>query len=169
MKPKLWVPEGSRIVPPTENAEYWDTVMLPYVDGQDIVARGVVATRFGGADDSMDGGVTASGFELAKHPDKICVSLPMRVFRTRKDGVSHEFPATAGSPLPKFLWGTFVRVMSRKTQKVVVAPLLDLGPAIGTGNAIDMSNALVTALGLSLEDGEYLVDFRVIAGATYLK
>jgi hypothetical protein len=142
--------------------------MTPYVDGLDIVARGVVATRFGGADDAMDGGVTASGFELAKHPDKICVSLPMRVIRV-KNGVSHEFPYTAGSPLPKFLWGTFVRVMSRKTQKVVVAPLLDLGPAIGTGNAIDMSNALVTALGLSLDDGEYLVDFRVVGGATYLK
>jgi len=168
MQPKLWAPEGAKLVLPTKNADYWNATMKPYVDGQDIVARGVVGTRFGGSDDAMDGGVTASGFELAKHPDKLCASLPMRVVRVR-NGVSYEFPATAGSPLPKFLWGTMVRVMSRKTQKVVVAPLLDLGPAIGTNNAIDMSNALVTALGLSLGDGEYLVDFRVLGGASYLK
>jgi len=168
MQPKPWAPDGAKLVLPTKNADYWDATMTPYVDGQDIVARGVVATRFGGADDEMDGGITASGFNLAANPDKICVSLPMRVLRTR-NGVTYEFPATAGSPLPKFLYGTFVRVMSRKTQKVVVAPLLDLGPAIGTGNAIDLSNAMVKALGLSLDDGEYLVDFRVVGGASYLK
>lgn len=133
-------------------------------DGDDIVARNVEGTRWGGSDDSQDGGQSASGLKTSEHPDYIGVSLPIRV-STQSSAL---LAAIGGSPIPKIPWYTPVKVYSHKAQKFVFGHLIDIGPAKYTGHGIDMTNALVEALGLSLSDGVYLVDFRIIGGAKYV-
>lgn len=135
-----------------------------FVDGADITAKNVIATRWGGKDDDQDGGITASGLSTRDHPDYLGVSLPMRV-PTQSSALR---AAIGGSPIPKLPWYTPVKVYSHKTGKIVFGHLIDIGPAHWTKHGIDLTNALVEALGLDLSDGTYLVDFRIIGGSQYV-
>lgn len=134
--------------------------LVAAIDGEDIVVRGAKGTRFGGTDDGQDNGEGASGFQTAQHPEYLGVSLPM----------AHSHIATMdGCPIPHLPWYTPVKVYSRKTFKVSYGHLIDIGPSKDTGHAIDMTNALVHSLGLSLDDGVYNVDYRIIGAAKYVK
>lgn len=136
----------------------WGECLRLFVDGEDLVARGVIATWFGGDSDPMDNGETASGVLTRGHPDLLGVALPLRRNRW-----------TVGSPIPPGVpWQTMVQVYSHETGQVRQAPLIDLGPNKWTGHAIDLTVGLVRALGLSVSDGEYLVDFRIIGGAEWV-
>jgi hypothetical protein len=128
-------------------------------DGGDIIARAVAATRFGGSDDSQDNGIGASGFNIRAHPEYLGVSLPQRGrgIKTMRD-----------CPIPRLPWFIPVKVFSNESGKVAYAHLIDIGPSKATGHAIDLSNAVVEALGLSLSKGVYTVSFRVIGAAKYL-
>jgi len=131
----------------------------PVVEGQDIVVRNVKATRWGGADDAQDSGMTASGFSTRNHPHFLGVALPMR---------RGSFAATAGSPIPPLPWNTAVKVYSLKTGKIAYGQLIDIGPAKSAGKAIDLTNALVEALDLDLDAGVYDVSYRIIGGAGHI-
>lgn len=134
------------------------------VDGDDIVVRNVKSTRWGGADDAEDGGMSASGLSTVAHPEYQGVSLPMRI----PGATGALLKAIGGSPLPKFPWYTPVKVYSHKTNTSLFGHLIDIGPAKWTGHALDMTNSLVQALGLPLSDGVYDVDYRVIGGAKFV-
>lgn len=131
----------------------------PYIDGEDIVMRLIIATHWGDPQDTMDKGTTASGRSTYDNPDALWSSLPMNV---------PGFAPTAGSPLPKIPWGTIVRVFSHKTRKVKNTALEDLGPAKWTEHGADFTDAVWRALGVPLSDGTTLVDVRIVGGAKYV-
>lgn len=143
---------------------HWSDTFRPYVPGENIRADSVKGTRFGGADDSQDGGTTASGISTANHPELLGCSLPFRQVVRGKP-----FGPTLGSPIPHLPYLiTHVTITSHKTGKSITVPLLDIGPSKGTNHGIDMTNATVKALGLALSDGVYEVDFEILGGAHYV-
>jgi hypothetical protein len=138
----------------------------PVIDGDDIVVRGTQATRFGGTDDDQDNGIGAWGFPVRSKPSALVVSLPIRA----------NVASLQDSPLPPLKGLTAaltqivcVRVHSPATGKSVDCLLADIGPSGGLNRGLDMSNAVVKALGLSLEDGIYTVDYRIMGQANALK
>ncbi|MBX3112056.1 MAG: hypothetical protein KF857_08615 [Fimbriimonadaceae bacterium] len=148
----------------------WDWLNVK-VEGADLVARGVRATHFGHSRDREDNGIGSGGWPVAARPDVPVVALPYRVpgHRQFKD-----------SPLPRLAVktpstpGAAVRVFCPATGRSVLAELADLGPSlyVGRGAArrylhtgIDLSEATVHALGLTLDQGVYTVDFRIVGGA----
>ncbi len=131
----------------------WGFVVL--VDGNDLVVRGAKATWFGGADDPQDNGETASGISTKKRPDVMGCALPMN------------FGPCKGSPLPRVPWGTKVEVKHVTSGKMITVPVIDLGPARGTGNALDLTPAAFKQFA-SLDAGKIAVDYRIPNGAKYL-
>ena len=130
------------------------------IEGDDLVVRGARATWFGGVDDPLDSGETASGVSTRLHPELIGCALPMNGFRV-----------TGGSPLPRLPWMTTVVEVTRVAggQSVKVR-LIDLGPAAPprAHAAIDLTRAAFRALGGELAQGSMTVDFRVPGGALRL-
>ena len=130
------------------------------IEGDDLVVRGARATWFGGADDPLDSGETASGISTRLHPELLGCALPMNGFRV-----------TGGSPLPRLPWMTTVVEVTRTANgKSVKVPLIDLGPAAPprAHAAIDLTRAAFRALGGELAQGSMTVDFRVPGGALRL-
>ncbi|XHR30401.1 MAG: septal ring lytic transglycosylase RlpA family protein [Chthoniobacteraceae bacterium] len=131
----------------------WGFVVL--VDGNDLVVRGAKATWFGGANDPQDNGETASGVSTKKRPYILGCALPMN------------FGPCNGSPIPRVPWGTKVEVNHLASGKTITVPVIDLGPARGTGNAIDLTPAAFKQFA-SLAEGKIMVDYRIPGGAKYL-
>ena len=127
----------------------------PVVDGKDIVVRGAVATWFGGADDPEDNGETASGISTKKRPAIEACALPMN------------FGPCKGSPLPRVPWGTPVEVTDVATGEKIIVPVIDLGPARGTGHAIDLTPAAFKRFA-PIAQGKVKVDFRIPGGARWV-
>ena len=128
--------------------------------GDDLVVRGARATWFGGANDPLDDGRTASGVSTRKHPEILGCALPMSGHRV-----------TQGSPLPNLPWlKTQVEVTCPATGKSLTVALIDLGPSAPprAHAAIDLTVAAFRALGGNLRRGELTVDFRVLGGALHL-
>lgn len=134
--------------------------LVAVMDGADILVRGAVGTRFGGEDDQEDNGIGASGFPVRANPLYLGVSLPQS---------GRGIASMKGCPLPKLPWYLPVKVYSHKTGAVAYGGLVDIGPSRTTKHAIDLTNSLVEALGLDLDDGVYGVDYRVIGGAAFLR
>ena len=126
------------------------------VDGDDIIVRNAVATWFGGVGDPEDNGETASGVNTKKRPNILGCALPMN------------FGPCAGSPIPKVPWGTQVEITHLATEKTITVPVIDLGPARGTGHAIDLSVAAFQQFA-PLRIGRVVVNYRVIGVARQLK
>ena len=130
------------------------------IEGDDLVVHGARATWFGGADDPLDSGETASGISTRLHPELLGCALPMNGFRV-----------TGGSPLPRLPWMTTVvevtRIVGGQSVKV---PLIDLGPAAPprAHAAIDLTRAAFRALGGELAQGSMTVDYRIPGGALRL-
>jgi hypothetical protein len=131
------------------------------VDGADLVVRDVTATWFGGDQDPMDSGMTASGVVTRGHPDLMGCALPQS---------GRHCEATEGSPLPRLPWHTCVQVYNRATHAVVKVELIDVGPAKPprAHAAIDLTQAAFRALGGTTGQGVMAVDYRVFGGARYL-
>ncbi len=125
------------------------------VDGNDIVVRNATATWFGGANDPEDNGETASGISTKKRPDIEGCAIPMN------------YGPCAGSPLPKVPWGTRVEVTHLATGEKITVPVIDLGPARSTGNALDLTVAAFKQFA-PLSQGKITVDYRVLDAARYL-
>ncbi len=131
----------------------WGFVAL--VDGDDLIVRGAQATWFGGADDPEDNGETASGVSTKRRPEIMGCAIPMN------------FGPCAGSPLPRVPWGSKVEVTHLKSGKTITIPVIDIGPARGTGHAIDLTPAAFKQFA-SLSEGKVLVDYRVLGAAKRL-
>ena len=133
------------------------------VEGDDLVVRGEEATWFGGSNDPMDDGRTASGISTIANPHLLGCSLPMDLGRAKNN-------PCAGSPLPRLPWFTKVLVTHRVTGKGITVQLIDLGPSappVATA-AIDLTQAAFTALGGKLKQGRMPVDFRILGAAKTL-
>ncbi len=77
--------------------------------------------------------------------------------------------ALGGSPIPKVPWRTKVRVTSNG--KSVDLPVIDLGPAKKTGNAIDLTIAAARLFDPSATATRFEMrcDYRILGGAKYLQ
>lgn len=133
----------------------WQAIL----DGGDIVCRGVLASHFGGDDDPMDSGLTASGVPTRGNPQLLGCALPLRDMGE---------PNTDGSPLPKMPWFMGVRVWCPETNRSLVVPLIDLGPAKWTGHAIDLTKEAFRRLGVPLARGVIRVNYRIWDGGFYI-
>ena len=125
---------------------------MALVDGDDLAVYNARATWFGGVNDPEDNGETASGISTKKRPDIEGCALPM------------SFGPCAGSPLPHLPWGTKVRITHHKSGKTIIVPVIDLGPARDTGNAIDLTPAAFKQFA-PLVDGNVVVDYRILGAA----
>ena len=129
------------------------------IDGEDLVVENVSCTFFGGADDPMDNGSTASGLSTKDDPDIRGCALPMD-----KAGS----PKTDGSPIPFLKYrDTQVLVKNRANARTIQVPLIVLGPSkhANSNAAIDLTKAAFSALGTRLEKGVMQVDYRILGGA----
>jgi len=121
----------------------------------------VIASWFGGDNDSMDSGETASGIMTKGNPSVMGCALP--------------FPtciATKGSPIPKMPYKTTMVEVSAITNGIVsgkiVVPVIDVGPALDVNRPIDLTVAAFQDLGGDLKNGLMPVIIRIIGGAQYL-
>lgn len=133
--------------------------LVAVIDGEDIVVRGGAATWFGGSDDDLDSGATASGVSTKDNPNILGCALPMRV---------RGFKPTQGSPIPRLPWHTQVRVYRPTVKKSLTVELIDLGPAkwaCADGDCIDLTQAAMRALCGGKRLGRIKVDYRIIGGA----
>jgi hypothetical protein len=137
-----------------------------HVDGDDIVVIGARATCFGGGNDAMDNGETASGISTKDHPELKACSLPMAYDGTSKALIK----ALGGSPIPKLPWKTMVEITIPTGPKLTV-PVIDMGPAKWTGNALDLTLAAAKFFNpkATANRFELACDFRILGGAKFLK
>lgn len=146
-----------------------------YIDGDDIVMFGVRATCFGGANDPQDSGATASGVSTKANPNLESVSLPMD-YRGQSRSTKN---ALWGSPIPLMPFGlersgadnpNGCWVTVSRGGKSFRWPCIDLGPAHGTGNAIDLTIAAARKFApqASATNFSAIVDVRIHGAAKYL-
>ena len=127
------------------------------IDGDDLVCRNATATWFGGANDPLDNGETASGANTKDNPEILGCALP----------VVPTHPSTAGSPLAfkvRIPWGTMVEV--ERQGKRICVPLIDNGPAKSARDAIDLTVAAFEEFA-PLKQGVIGCSFRVLGAAKY--
>lgn len=148
------------------------------IDGDDIIVQGAIATAFGGDDDKMDSGETASGFNTKGHPNLIAVSLPMNV-----PGIKE----LRGSPIPRMPFGlhrdgtdnpdgahvdvTFFRARYPREPIIIRnVPVVDLGPAKATGHSLDCSVALARLADRKATANSFTAkaDYRILRAAKYV-
>lgn len=135
------------------------------VEGDDLVVRGEEATWFGGSNDPMDDGRTASGISTKANPHLLGCSLPMDL------GPLAKHNPCEGSPLPKLPWFTKVLVTHRVSGRGITVQLIDLGPSappLATA-ALDLTQAAFLALGEPLKKGRMPVDFRILGAAKHVR
>lgn len=135
------------------------------IDGDDLCVDNARATCFGGSDDPQDNGDTASGISTKKNPGIQAVSLPM--------DFGDKVPNTKGSPIPKLPWNTEVRVeciSGPATGVQRVLPVIDIGPAKRTGNAIDLTIAAARLFNphATARNFEMRCSYRILGGAKFL-
>lgn len=129
------------------------------VVGDDLHIPFATCTAFGGSNDKMDNGKTASGVSTAAHPDLKGCALPMN------------FGPCAGSPIPQMPWRTMVQITECVTGKTLNVPLIDLGPAKWTGNAIDLTVAAARHFNPRATANNFIASVHVTipGGARYLQ
>lgn len=135
------------------------------VDGADIIVTDVCATCFGGSADPEDNGETASGISTKAHPTLKACALPM-IYRGKNKAL---LKALGGSPIPKLPWRTQVEILANG--KRLVVPVIDLGPAKRTGNAIDLTLAAARFFSSAASATHFKLQcsYRIIGGAGFLK
>lgn len=143
--------------------------------GDDIVVRNAKATWFGGSNDPQDSGETASGCGTRGRPDLLAASLPMDYRGSHRPTRQ----ALMGSPIPMMPFGldndcnprkdgAWVEVTFLKTGAKITIPVIDLGPAKTTGNALDLSVAAFKQFA-PIVTGKIICDYRIIGAARYAK
>jgi hypothetical protein len=152
---------------------YEDLGLVPWhieKDGVDLVINGW-GTAFGTADPEDDG-QTASGVDLNRHPHLKGVALP---FRTRS------VHSLRNSPLPHMPFGVdewahdkegaHVELEDAKTGVIgPIVPVIDLGPALWTGVAVDLTVKLAQLFDIhaSATNFKRRFNIRIVNGAIYL-
>jgi len=168
-------PTGSANQPATGNKILRGDGTWPWfaeIDGKDIIVRDAIATAFGGDEDPMDSGDTASGCRTKGNPALMGCALPM-------DG--YGVAALKGSPLPKIPFGmnrdcsdnaggAHVIVTHRASGKNITVPAIDLGPGKRTGHALDLTVAAAKKFDSSAtaNNFEMKLDYRIIDGAKFV-
>lgn len=158
-------------MPTVKTSDRWKWLVVN-VEGDDLVVRHVRGTCFGSGD-KLDNGVGSAGWPVGKRTDVPVVALPYRVAGHAQ---FKDSPIPAGMPVKtKDRDGITVRVFCPGTGKWVDAQLADLGPSLTYRGkylfkGIDLSKATCDGLGVKYDpdDGEYIVDFRIVGGARYL-
>jgi hypothetical protein len=136
------------------------------IDGADLVVENCRATCFGGTADPQDSGDTASGIST-RDPKVLGVALPMNGKHfTGLNAAEHA--ALDGSPIPRIPWKTIVRVESGGISHDF--PVIDLGPAKRTGNAIDLTIAAARKFkpNATATNFSATVSYRILGGARYV-
>lgn len=141
--------------------------------GDDLLVENTTATWFGGDNDPMDNGETASGCPTKGKPGLLGCSLPMnyqgKSLSTRK--------AVGGSPIPMLPWGLKpngmpkaggTNVIVTRGGNSITVPLIDIGPARRTRDGIDLTVAAFLALGGHRKQGVIPVSYRILGGAKFL-
>jgi hypothetical protein len=142
--------------------------------GDDLLVKHTTATWFGGDNDPMDNGQTASGVLTKGNPTLLGCSLPMDY-----SGPSRSTRvAVGGSPIPMLPWGLTrgglpkpggTNVIVTRGDISLTVPLIDIGPARWTKDGIDLTIAAFTALGGHRKQGVIPVSYRVLGGAKFIK
>lgn len=134
------------------------------VDGDDIIVTDVIATCFGGSNDPQDNGETASGISTKGNPTLKACALPM--IYTGNSAALRK--ALGGSPIPKLPWKTMVEIIANG--KRLTVPVIDLGPAKKTGNAIDLTLAAARFFDGNATASNFEIEcsYRILGGAKYL-
>ena len=135
-----------------------------HVDGIDIIVTNVRGTCFGGDSDPEDSGATASGISTRNNPTLKACALPM-CYDGRNAALRK---ALGGSPIPKMPWMTKVEIMANG--KTLIVPVIDLGPAKRTGNAIDLTIAAARFFDSSATATRFEIrcSYRILGGARYV-
>lgn len=127
-----------------------------YIDGDDIVVENTTATWFGGDDDPLDNGETASGVKTSGNPNVMGCALPV---------VAHH-PSTAGSPIAfrkRIPW--FTKVVVTFDGNSITVPLIDNGPAKSAKDGIDLTQAAFKTFAPLREGVLDNVSYRIIGAA----
>ena len=141
---------------------------------EDLLVENTTATWFGGDNDPMDDGRTASGLNTKGNPDLLGCSLPMDY----QGGHAPTRKAVGGSPIPMLPWGlTRNGVPKPGGTNVIVTfngtsltlPLIDIGPARWTKHGIDLTRAAFRQLGGHIKQGVIPVSYRILGAAKFLK
>lgn len=130
----------------------------------------VIATWFGGNNDPDDDGETASGINTKDNPDVMGCALPIPTCDTTKQ-----------SPLPILPYkDTLIEIWARDystpdnttgfsyTIRTITVPLIDVGPALDTNHAIDLTIAAFQKLGGDIAKGRLEVAYCIKGAAKYL-
>jgi hypothetical protein len=131
------------------------------VEGVDLVIGPGVVTAFGGTQDRMDSGETASGLSTKDNPSYLGCALPMR---------RDSSPVLRGSPVPKLPWLTNVIFELPDGSRSVGTKLIDEGPARWTQHIGDLTVAAAKAFDPAANANNFSRNMliRVIGGAKYL-
>lgn len=137
-----------------------------FVVGPDIVVRNCRGTAFGGSRDPEDSGETASGISTKANPAMRACALPM-IYTGKNQALK---AALGGSPIPRLPWKTWVEIRELSTGKTLTVPVIDLGPAKRTGNAIDLTVAAARYFDPKATATRFSIrcDYRIIGGAKFL-
>jgi hypothetical protein len=151
----------------------WDALVV----GDDIVVQGAKTTAFGGDSDKSDSGETACGFPTKGHPDLMGCALPLAGYA--KSPAAHA--ALDGTPLPHMPFGltskgadnptgAHVEVTDPATGKKTIVPVIDLGPAKGTGHALDLTVAAARLFKPNATANNFAMklNYRIIDGAKFV-
>lgn len=138
----------------------WDFIKARVV-GKDILIEPGIVTAFGGANDTMDSGETASGISTKDNPSLIGCALPMR-----RDAS----PALKGSPIPKLPWKTSV-IFSNSFGVSVNTKLVDEGPAKWTKHIGDLTEAAAKLFDQNATANSFTerLSIRIVDGAKHVK
>ena len=138
-----------------------------FVNGEDIEVVAALATCFGGGADPQDNGETASGVNTKLNPNIMGCALPM-IYTGSNAAL---LKALGGSPIPRVPWKTLVQITEAATGKILTVPVIDLGPAKKTGNAIDLTIAAARHFkpGASATHFAMACHYKILGGAKYLK
>lgn len=132
-------------------------------DGGDIITCGM-ASNFGGDNDPMDDGETASGIMTKGNPLVLGCALPMPT----SNGVA--VPECATSPIPELPYKiTMVELENEVCGIKLIVPLIDVGPAIKENRPIDLTQETFRQMGGSFSAGLMFLKIRIIGAAKYVK
>lgn len=163
MQPKELTAEDLLNGTPIKTATAGWEFMNAMIVGDDIVIEKAVVTAFGGANDKMDSGETASGLSTKDNPTVLGCALPMR-----RDTSS----VLRGSPIPKLPWFIAVHFIDPVTGRSVETRLIDEGPAKWTKHAGDLSVAAAKVFDSHATANRANIPpltIRIMGGAKYVK
>lgn len=121
------------------------------------ITGGGICTWFGGNDDPQDDGSTASGLNTKNNPTIRGCALPIPTCA-----------ATEGSPLPLLPYIKTMVQITADNGKQVTVPLIDVGPALDTNHAIDVTQQTFRDLGGDLSAGLLSVQYRILTAGVFL-